>query len=383
MRMGSGALLLGTAMVFLAQEASPVEEQALLSAVTKMNLRPQALLKRSPALETGTEDGMHRITVQDGTQERSYFMADPETVARCCGSIWEDRVRLMGQHDKERILDAAKYMAASGCRVLAFATAADDERPVFLGMAALGNGLDLQRVEEMQELRSMGLTLILRDDGVTPVDINALRRTLDIPDLHARPDICLSSGSAYPDMHCLTILMDGNTALPAPIRQLRDHFGRMARMLDRLALLMALCLGCCGLAGGAWALPCVTTILAAAYIGFGNLLTCRRITWPCAAIALTGCLLTRLLLAAAVPDAANAAGTLLCIILTVFLSLTLSPRSERPALHSLLPLIVAAALSVLSLVLLSQPLLPLALLPMGFSLVLGCLIGLCAYLTCR
>ncbi len=383
MRMGSGALLLGTAMVFLAQEASPTEERALLSAVTTMNLRPQMLLNRSPLIERGTEEGMRRVTVQDGTQERSYFMADAETVAAACASIWENRVRLMGQHDRERIIDAAKYMAAGGCRVLAFATAADDERPVFLGMAALGDGLDQARVQELQELRSMGLTLILRDEGTAPLDIAALRRMLDIPDLHARPDVCLSCGSVYPDTHCLTIMVDSGSSLSAPIRQLRDHFARMSRMLSRLGCLMALAFGCSCIAGSAWALPCTMAILASAYIGFGDLLHCRRITWPCASIALSGSLLARLLLNAAVPDAANAAGTLLCIALSIFLSLILAPRGEHPSLRSLLPLGASAGVSVLSLVLLSLSVLPASLLPMAFTMVLGCLIGLCAWLTCR
>lgn len=382
MRMGSGALLLGTAMVSLSDELPMADSRALLAGVAKMNLRAQLLRSRSPVIDRDTEDGMRRVTVQDGAQERSYFMADAATVAAGCGSIWEDRVHLMGQNDRERILDAAKYMEAGGCRVLAFATATDDERPIFLGLAALGDGLDLEAVRELQELRAMGLTLILRDDETVPLDMAALRRTLDVPDLHARPDIFLSTGSVHPDPHCLSIRMQPGTSLVEPIRQLRAHFGLMARTLRCLGSLLGLCLLCCCIAAGRWALLSVPAVLAAAYLSFGSPTDARCIRWPGALIAAGGCLLARLLMRAAVPAAADLAGAILCTVLAGLLSLSFAPRGQRPTLRSLLPVLIVSGAALL-LLLTGLPLLPAALLPAAFGAVLGGLTGLLSLLTLR
>ena len=383
MRMGSGALLLGTAMVFMAEELPPADGSALLAGVARMNLRAPLLRSRSPVTDRGTEDGMHRVTLQDGTQERSYFMADAKTVAEGCGSIWEDRVRLMGQNDRARILDAARYMETGGCRVLAFATATDDERPIFLGLAALGDGLDVEVVRELHELRAMGFTLILRDDGTVPLDIAALRKTLDIPDLHARPDVCLATDTAHPDSHCLTVFMQGERSLLAPLTQLRRHFSRITRMLRCLSRLLGLCLLCSCIAGNHWALLILPALLVTACLSFGSLTDGRCIRWPAAAVATAGSLLVAILTNAAMPEAASAAGSVMCTVLTGLLALTLLPAGSRLSLRSLLPLLIAALAAMIMLLLLSLPLLPGALLPMAFAAVCGGLTGLLCLLVNR
>ncbi|MGN0794002.1 MAG: hypothetical protein ACI4MG_05945 [Aristaeellaceae bacterium] len=383
LRMGSGALLLGTAMVFLADELPPADGDALLLAAARMNLHVQTLRSRSPILVKGTENGMRCVTVQDGAQERSYFMADAETTARGCSAIWEDRIRLMGQNDRTRILDAARYMAAGGCRVLAFATAADDEPPVFLGLAALGDGLQPEAVEELQEMRAMGLTPVLRDDEAVPLDIAALRQNLDVPDLHARPDLCLSTGSIYPDDHCLTILMQRGDSLLAPVRQLREHFACMAQMLRHLARVLGTALACCCIAGGYGSLFYAAVLLFTAYLSFGNLVSCRSVRRPGMLLTTAGCLLCRLLMDAAVPGAANAAGTALCIALTCFIALTLTHRGQKLGWAKLLPLPCVATGAIALTLLTHLPLSAALLLPMGFGLVCGSLLGMLLLLTER
>lgn len=377
MRMGSGALLLGTAMVFLADELPPADGSALLSAASQLNLRTQTLRSRSPVIDRGEEDGMRRVTIQDGQQERSYFMADAATVAAACGSIWEDRVRPMGQNDRERVLDAAAYMASGGGRVKAFATATDNERPIFLGLAALGDGLDVEALRDMQELRAMGLTLILRDDETVPVDIAALRKTLDIPDLHARPDLYLSAGGTHPDRHCLTRRMQEGESLVTPVRRLRDHFACMAHMLTRLGRLMGLALLCCCIAGTLPALGAAGAMFAAAYLSFGSLVTCRGVHWPGAAIAIGGSLVLRVALGLLFPEAAGLAGSCLCVALSAMLAVCLAPRGTRLSVTSVLPMVGIAAAALVLLALLSLSLLPAALLPMAFGAVCGGLIGTC------
>jgi len=263
---------------------------------------------------------------------------------------------------------------------LAFATALNDEKPVFLGLAALGDGLDPQAIQGMQELRAMGLTLTLRDDEVIPLDMNALRRTLDVADLHARPDLCLSTGSVYPDVHCLTIRMSPDRPLTDPIHRLREHFGCMAHMLRRLSRLMGLSFLCCVLCGGAASVQLTTAVLVTAYLSFGSLASSRSVHWPTALIAAIGSLLTGLLLRAAVPQSAACAGTIACIALTALLSLTLVPRTERLKLRDAVPLLIAVGASGLLSLLLTLPAIVPSLLPAAFGAVCGCLTGMCCML---
>lgn len=383
MRLGSGALLLGTAMVFLAEDMSPSDSAAVLAAAARFKLRARALQERSPILRRGIEDGMRCVTMQDGAQERTYFMADEKTVAAACGSIWDERVRLMGQHDREHIHEAALHMAAGGRRVIAYATAEGNDRPVFLGLIALGDGLDTAALDELGVLRGMGLTLILRDDKQHPMDLAALRRQLDVPDLHARPDLHLCAGEPYPDSHCLTILRREDRSLLRPVTQLRDHFRRMSVMLERLCALMGLCFLCCILAGGALSVPFAAAILTSAYLSFGSLTAAQPLRLPGSAVLCVCCLLVRLLLNAAVPEAAGAAGTCLCIALTALLSLTLAPHRRALTLRSLLPLLLTALGALLIQALLVLPLLPGALLALGFGLICGLLAGLLRLLVRR
>lgn len=375
MRLGSGALLLSTAMVFLSEELSPADRAAVLAAAAKMKLRARALQERSPILRRGVEDGMQYVTVQDGAQERTYFMADEATVAAACGSIWDERVRLMGQHDREHIHEAALHMGRGGRRVIAYATAEGNERPVFLGLIALGDGLDPAALDELGVLRGMGLTLILRDDKQHPMDMATLRRQLEIPDLHARPDLHLCAGEPYPDSHCLTILRREDRSLLRPVTQLRDHFRRMSQMLERVFKLMGLCFLCCILSGGALSVPFAAALLTAAYLSFGSLTAAQPIHRVPGALLAAFCLLIRLLPNAAVPESAGAAGTCLCIALTAMMSLTLAPHRRALTLRSLLPLLLTALGALVIQVLAAMSLLPGALLPMSFGLICGLLGG--------
>ena len=83
------------------------------------------------------------------------------------------------------------------------------------------------------------------------------------------------------------------------------------------------------------------------------------------------CLLVRILLNTAVPDAADGAGTCLCLAFTALLSLRLALPVRRPAVMSLLPMlgVLAAALAL-------QCVLGLVLLPAAFCMVCGVIAGL-------
>lgn len=366
LRMGSGAILLGSAMILLSHKLPEDEAAAMLMAAAELKLQPEALRRKSPTLEEGLEDGMHRITVQDGQEERSYFMASAATVAAACASIWEGSLRPMRASDRERILDAESYVMAGKCRVYAFATAEGTEKPTFLGLAGIGSQLDMEAIRQLNDLRGLGLTLALRDDGVGDADVSTLRRTLGIADLHARPDICLSAGSPCHEAGCLTVLMSPGQPLSEPVETLRDHFTGLARYMEGIACLLGMFLLVCMMAGGA-ASPLWTVLLTTvAAITFGRRRTPHLKRWTLA-IPVAVCLLAGLLLWSAVPQAAANAGTCLCIGLTATGTITLAPKRLRWT--ALLPL-AGTALAAAGHALITQPL------PAAFALLTGVLAGL-------
>lgn len=366
LRMGSGAILLGSAMALLSHKLPEDDAAAMLMAAADLKLQPEALRRKSPTLDEGVEDGMHRITVQDGQEERSYFMASAATVAAACATIWEGQIRPMRSSDRARILDAESYMMAGKCRVYAFATASGTEKPVFLGLAGLGSQLNMEAIRGLNELRSQGLTIALRDDGLGDADMAALRRNLGVPDVHARPDMCLSAGAPCHEAGCLTILMAEGQPLEEPVEAIKTHFTALTRYMTGIGSLLALCLAACMLAGGAAAPLWTALLLAIACVTFGRGRAPQLKRWTLA-IPLVICLLSRLLLISAAPQSANAAGNCLCIALTASAAFTLLPHKWRWT--EVLPLVLAA-LAASAYPLITQPLTAL------FALLTGALAGI-------
>jgi len=381
MRMGSGALLLGAAMIHLADSLPRADRSALLAAAEQLNLHEAVVRQKNPVLSRRRETGLECVTVRDGADQRSYFAGSVTAVLDNCGAIWDERVRLMSAADRSRIRTTAREMAESCDTVYAFATSQGDEAPVFLGLAAIGDALDHAAIAQLRELRSMGLTLILRDDGTRLMDVESLRRSLDIPDLHARPDIHLCIANPYPDKHCLAIVRHEDRALAAPVRQLREHFSTMSFMLQRLFGLMGLSFLCCIFAGGVISVPVCAAILTAAYLSFGSLTTARAIRPVEAAISGVACLLIRLLLNAAAPEAADAAGTCLCLAFTALLSLRLAVPGKRLDFKALLPMLIAATAALILQMLIAIPVMPSVLLPAAFCIVCGAAGGLVFLIT--
>ena len=371
LRMGSGALLLGSAMVHLSDCLPRAAASALISAAQQMNLRPAALKQKNPVLFSGLEENVHVVTVQDGQEERSYYAGDAEAMLALCSGVWDSQVRLMGAGDRSRIMEAAREMAPHGETVYAFATAQEEEAPIFLGLAAIGDALEPAAIDELRQLRAMGLTLILRDDGTRLMDVDALRRQLDIPNLHARPDLHLCITNPYPDKHCLAIVRHEDRSLAEPVRQLREHFSRMSFMLGRLWGMLGLCLMCCVLVGGTLSVPACTAILTAAYLAFGSLTSARAVRPLETGVMAAACLLVRLLLSSIVPLALDSAGTCLCLAFTALLALRLALPVRKPSFKALLPM-----LTVIAIVIAAQCLMGISLLPAAFASVCGLIAGL-------
>ncbi len=309
LRLGSGALLLGTAMVLVSDELPPQDRSALLSAVQALNLRPDRLRSHSPVIAREEAEGVSIVTVRDGMNSRRYYLGAPEALLPHCPAIWEAHTRPMTEQDPLRIMDAARYMERGGCRVLAYATALESEEPIFLGLAGLGEDIHLEALKDAADLRAMGLTLMLEDGDRPEGDADTLRALMELPDHHARADIHLTTrdvaGSA------LAITRRPGDSLQDPIRQLRGRFSTMENALRRFALALGFCL-VLSLFSGVSALPLAVALLlicGALFIGVD--LTAPGMRWPVLAASVGLGLVTRLFLGTLGPELARPAGCLL------------------------------------------------------------------------
>lgn len=244
LRLGSGALLLGTAMTLTADELPPADRAAILSAVQQLNIKPGRMRSHSPVLRREEEDGVTTVTVRDGLQERRYLLGPADVLASLCPSIWEGHPRPMTEQDPLRIADTARYIAQGNCRVTAWATALNEEPPIFLGMAGVGESVHLSAVQEVAALRNQGLTVML-DAGEQPdTDLASLRMLLELPDHHARADIHLTP-RLLADGSALGITRVPGESLLEPVSLLRQRFGTIEMTLRRFAVMLGIPLVLC------------------------------------------------------------------------------------------------------------------------------------------
>ncbi len=290
MRLGSGALLLGSAMVLTADELPPEDRAALLSAVNGLNLKPSRLLIHNPVLRREHIGNVSIVTVRDGLGNRHYYLGTPAEVVKECGMIWEGHPREMTEHDRVRIADTAAYIAQGNCRVLAWATALENEAPIFLGVGGLGEEVHLSALQDAAILRGMGLTLMLDAGHQSETDLHALRAMMDLPDHHARADIFLTPNAVTTEVP-LGILRQPGDSLVEPVSLLKKRFSIIEDTLRRFAMMLGLPLAVAVLAGGGPIVLYLTVSLLAAGIYIGADLTSPRLRWHTAAIC---CLLAML-----------------------------------------------------------------------------------------
>lgn len=239
MRLGSGALLLGAAMTLTADTLFRADRAAILSAVQALNIKPGRLRSHNPVLRKEEDGSVAIITVRDGMSDRRYFSGEPEEVAKRCASIWEGHTRPMKEQDHERIADTARYITQGNCRVTAWATALENEEPIFLGMAGVGESVDLHALQEAAALRAMGLTLMLDPGDQADTDLESLRALMELPDHHARADIHLAPRDVGATS-ALGITCQPGDSLLEPISLLRQRFRTIEDTLRRYALLLAI-----------------------------------------------------------------------------------------------------------------------------------------------
>ncbi len=248
LRLGSGALLLGTAMTLTAGELLEPDRLAIHRAVQKLNIVPERMRSHQPLLSREDAAGVTCIRVRDGAQERCYYAGSAAEVIALCDGIWEGEPRPMTSHDRLRLADTDRYLAQGQCRITAYATCLAGESPIFLGFAAIGEEIDPRARQDIATLRDMGLTVMLRNGNDPEMDAASLRILLGLNDMHARADIHLSDGSAAQASAVLTLRCTRDASLVEPVRRLRENFAGIERALRRFA-----CMGCLAF------LPCLTT----------------------------------------------------------------------------------------------------------------------------
>ena len=379
LRLGTGALLLGSAMVLSADELSRADRAALLSAVNGLNLKPSRLMIHNPVLRRETLRDVSVVTVRDGLSDRRYYLGAPDAVAALCPAIWEGATRPMESHDLARIEDAARYIAQGDCRVFAWATALEGEEPIFLGIAGIGEEVHLSALQDAAALRAMGLTLML-EDGQNPADAECLRAMLQLPEHHARADIHLTE-QVRPESLTgpLRITRQPGESLVEPVTLLRTRFQIIEDTLRCFALMLGLPLLVCLLTGAGPACLGAAALLTAAAIWVGADLTAPPMRAVTAGIIAVIALLTRLFVGTQGADLTQAAGSILTLVTALCTTVRLGGYGFRFSLRLRNPAFwLTAAAAVMLLIALFAGLLHglAALLPMLFTLLMSGLAAL-------
>ena len=379
LRMGSGALLLGTAMVLTADEMSKADRAAILSAVNALNLKPSRLMIHNPVLRRETLREVKVITVRDGLNDRRYYLGTPDAVAAICPFIWENTTRPMEPHDLVRIEDTARYIRQGDCRVFAWATALEGEEPTFLGMGGIGEEVHLSAMQDAATLRSMGLTLML-EDGQNPADAECLRAMLQLQEHHARADIHLTEQVREPQLTGpLRITRHPGESLVEPVSTLRTRFQIIEDTLRCFSLMLGLPLLVCLITGAGPACVGAAALLTAAAIWVGADLTAPKLRWPAMIFVVLIALLTRVFMSTQSTALVQVAGGILTLVTAMCTARRLGGYGFRFSFQLRNPAFwlassTAAMLLVLLIVGCLQGLA--ALLPLFFSALMSALISL-------
>lgn len=379
-----GCMLLGRAMCLL-HKALPRPDGAVIAQASReqLSLDPADVFSSGKVIRHGTKGRIASITLEEEDGEYTYSVGKAEDILALCSGVMDGDEHLMGADDHTRLRAAARDMGTSGENVYAYCVAFGDEDAIFLGLAAVGDCIDAAAVQQLQSLRRMGVTIVIRDDETQYMNVPVLRRNLDLPDLHARPDVHLCITRPHPDRHTLPIIRHQDRNLVKPIRTLREHFSTMGFMLRRLSGLMLLCLLCCVLTGGLYSALAVTAVLTAGYLSFGSLLSARPIRLHETLLTALGCLLVRLVLNTAGPAVQDFAGTLLCLTAAPLLALTLRVPGRKTDRRELIPMLIVIGVTLVLQLVRSWAVLGAALLPAAFAIICGLILGLSFLFTGR
>ncbi len=383
LRLGSGALLMGTAIAYCADETPiPAEKAALLRAAADMNIQQQVLRRQSPVLERLEKNGMQGVLVQDGRKQRTYYWGPLENVAKACGTIWDVRIRPLTRTDRTNLEALAENMAHGRHHVYAFATSDSQDGQVFLGLVALGQSLRPEAAASLTALAEDGLTVVYADsEHPAPLHLAA---TLPTPPetegLLGRASKkrwltrWLRSPLLSPAQPGPLTLVPGPQQLPhEPLMQLRRDLRRLRTLKNQLMLSLLFCLLCCVVMGQVYAAFAALGLFALATILCDPPKHWRfrhpQRLWGPGGLCLAVSLFVRL----ALPEALPVVGLIFCLIVST-VSAADFPLADRLAYCHRRALIVSAVgllLGIIGLVWMGGPALGMLL-----GLLAGALAGL-------
>ncbi|MBQ2930478.1 MAG: hypothetical protein IJD99_09720 [Clostridia bacterium] len=373
LRLGSGALLLGSAMTLTADELPPADRAAILSAVRTLNIKPSRMRSQYPVMRREEDSGLYVVTVRDGMSSRRYYLGEPDQLARRCPSIWEGHTRPLTEHDRTRIADTARYISQANCRVMAWATALEAEEPIFLGMAGVGEDLHMNALQDISALRAMGLTIMLDAGDQPDTDLAALRTVLDLPDHHARADLHLTSRQLDTDSP-LGITRVSGESLVEPVVTLRHRFHTIEDTLRRFTLLLIIPLAL-SLLFGCWpAAAASAAMLLYTAIALGVDLSRPAPRWQTLVGLVLAAIAAKAFLMTQPAPLSVMAGGIIAVVSALGCCLRLGGTGvqwKAPGLKMSLPLSGAAALYVLIAVLLVLSEGASLLLPLGFAVLIA------------
>ncbi|MBQ8555327.1 MAG: hypothetical protein IJ438_05565 [Clostridia bacterium] len=241
LRLGSGALLLGTAMTLLASALPDEARAAIEQAVTALHIRPDKLRAHQRILHETHQDGVAALTVQDGHAKRIYLMGDASQISTKCGTIWHGSPRPITADDRTAILAAASAMAGDEGRVIAYATAAGTDAPVFLGLIALGEGVRADAMAEVKALQSLGHVVRLHAQGPMADRLPLLQKRTGLAACDGTERILITP-APQGTTDALVITAPVGSAFAAPLMQLHARCqvlrsrGRLLGLLTALAM---------------------------------------------------------------------------------------------------------------------------------------------------
>lgn len=376
MRIGSGALLLGAAMTLTADELPRTDRAAILSAVNSLNIKPNRLRSHNPVLRREKTGDVTIVTVRDGVSNRQYFVGPAEEVLQCCAAIWEGHSRSLTEQDPLRIADTARYITQGGCRVLAWATALAEEEPVFLGMAGVGESVQLDALGDVADLRARGLTVMLDIGDQPDTDLDSLRALMELPDHHARADIHLSTRNTV-DSAALGVTCRPGESLIQPIILLRQRFHTIESTLRHFALLSAIPLTQALIFGSWHAALIATAMLLYTAIALGVDLSRPLPRWQTLAAVAAATLLSRFFLLTQPASPAILSGSIMAVCTAVGCCIRLAGSAfclKKEAWLTSAPIPAAAGLYALIILLFSLSAGAALFLPLGFSVLMAAVI---------
>lgn len=144
MRSQSSSFLLASAAALTCnRHADPAVASAIRQALTSMGIEPEKMMSRWRVLSYDAPAHTWGVTVQDGAQQRCFFLGDPLMLVLTCRWMMTGTEQRITHEDRTALMQTLDTMRRDGASVIGYAMVDSPERPLkeatFLGMLALEN----------------------------------------------------------------------------------------------------------------------------------------------------------------------------------------------------------------------------------------------------